>query len=117
MASQSFAPAQPVTELLEQLNLYFNEPEPVIICRICQFALSGSIKPLVDHVVDKHQYFKDSARELSRLLRPFTILGPKELRLRPDHSPPHLHLSKHLGMISNCQIHDHISHGLARGIG
>lgn len=99
MASQSFAPAQPVTELLEQLNLYFNEPEPVIICRICQSALSGSINPLVDHVVDKHQYSKDSARELSRLLRPCTILGPKELRLQPDHSPPHPHLSKHLGMM------------------
>jgi hypothetical protein len=65
MASQSFAPVQPVLELLEQLNLYFNEPEPVIICCICQFVLSGSIKPLVDHVVDKHQYSKDLARELS----------------------------------------------------
>jgi hypothetical protein len=92
MASQSFTPAQSVTELLEQLNLYFNKLEPVIICYICQFALSGSIKPLVDHVVDRHQDSKDSARELSRLLRLFTILGLKELRLRPDHFPHHLHL-------------------------
>jgi hypothetical protein len=43
----------------------FNEPEPVIICCICQFALSGSIKLLVDYVVDKHQYSKNLARELS----------------------------------------------------
>jgi hypothetical protein len=54
MASQSFAPVQSVLELLEQLNLYFNEPEPVIICCICQFALSSSINLLIDYVVDKH---------------------------------------------------------------
>jgi hypothetical protein len=54
MANLSIAPAQPARELLEQLNLYFNKPEPVIICCICQFALSGSNKALVDYVVDKH---------------------------------------------------------------
>jgi hypothetical protein len=87
-----------VRELLEQLNLHTNEAEPVIICRICQFTLSGSIKSLVDHV-DKHKHPRDLAKDLGQLLRPYTIVGPKELRLRSDHAPPHPHLSKHLGMM------------------
>jgi hypothetical protein len=57
------------------------------------------VKSIVDHVADKHKYPRDLAKSLSQLLRPYTILGPKELRLRPDHTPPHPHLSKHLGMM------------------
>ena len=52
MADQAIAPAQTIRELLEQLNLHMNEPEPVILCRTCQFALSGSIKSIVDLVYD-----------------------------------------------------------------
>jgi hypothetical protein len=99
MADQSIYPAQTVRERLKQLDLHLNEPEPVIICRTCQFALSGSVKSVVDHVVDKHKYSKDLAKDLGQLLRPYTILGPKELRLPTDHTPPHPHLAKHLGMI------------------
>jgi hypothetical protein len=99
MADQSISPAQTVRERLKQFNLHLNEPEPVIICCTCQFALSGSAKCIVDHVVDKHKYSKDLAKDLGQLLRPYTILGPKELRLRANHTPPHPHLSKHLGMI------------------
>jgi hypothetical protein len=99
MAEQSIALAQTVRDNTKQFNLHLNEPEPVIICRTCQFALSGSVKCIVDHVVDKHKYSRDLAKDLAQLLRPYTILGPKELRLRPDHAPPHPHLSKHLGMM------------------
>jgi hypothetical protein len=76
-----------------------NEPEPVIICRICQFALSGSMKSLMDHAVDKHKHPRDLAKGLRQLLKPYTILGLKELALRPDHAPPHPNLSKYLGMM------------------
>jgi hypothetical protein len=51
----------------------------------------------VDHVVDKHKYSRDLAKDLGQLLRLYTILGPKELRLGPENTHPHLHLSKHLG--------------------
>jgi hypothetical protein len=98
MAEQSIALAQTVRDHLKQFNLLLNEPEPVIICRTCQFALSGSVKCIVDHVVDKHKYSRDLAKDLAQLLRPYTILGPKELHLRPDNAPPHPHLFKHLGM-------------------
>ncbi|KAJ5052595.1 hypothetical protein J3E74DRAFT_469583 [Bipolaris maydis] len=97
MADHATFPAPSVRDLLERLNLHVNEPEPTIICRTCQFALNG-INSLADHVVEKHKLPKALAKEASRQLRPYTILGPKELRLRPDHSPPHPHLSKHLGV-------------------
>jgi hypothetical protein len=99
MADRFIAPAQAVEQLIEQLNLHLNEPEPVIICRICQFALSGSMKSIVDHIVDKHKRPRDLTKDLGQLLGPYTILGPKELYVRPDFSPPHPHLSKHLGMM------------------
>ena len=79
MANQSITPARTVQELLKQFNLHMNELEPVIICRTCHFALSGSVKSIVDHV--EHKYPRDLAKSLSQLLRPYTILGPKELRL------------------------------------
>lgn len=91
-----YHPAQALQQLIEQLNLHLNELEPVIICRICQFALSGSIKSIVDHIVDKHKCPRYLRKDLGQLLKPYTILGPKELRLRLDYAPPHLHLSKHL---------------------
>jgi hypothetical protein len=72
MADPSIASAPAVQQLLEQLNLHLNEPEPVIICRICQFALNGSIKSSVDHVVDEHNHHKALVKDLSQLLRPYT---------------------------------------------
>ncbi|KAJ6191987.1 hypothetical protein J3E72DRAFT_443135 [Bipolaris maydis] len=104
MADHSTFPAPSVRDLLERLNLHVNEPEPTIICRTCQFALNG-INSLADHVVEKHKLPKSLAKEASRQLRPYTILGPKELRLRPDHFPPHPHLSKHLGVkCKHCEL-------------
>ena len=104
MADHSTFPALSVRDLLERLNLHVNEPEPTIICRTCQFALNG-INSLADHVVEKHKLPKSLAKEASRQLRPYTTLGPKELRLRPDHSLPHPHLSKHLGVkCKHCEL-------------
>jgi hypothetical protein len=99
MADRSITPAQALQQLIEQLNLHLNEPEPVMICRICQFALSGSIKSIVDHTVDMHKCPRYLTKDLGQLLKPYTILGPKELPLRPDYAPPHPHPSKHLGMM------------------
>ncbi|KAH8690376.1 hypothetical protein GQ44DRAFT_744804 [Phaeosphaeriaceae sp. PMI808] len=90
--------------LLEHLNLHVNEPEPTIICRTCQFSLNG-INSLVGHAVEKHKLPRHLAKEASRRLGPYTILGPKELRLRPDNSAPHPYLSKHLGaMCKHCGL-------------
>jgi hypothetical protein len=99
MADRFIAPAQAVEQLIEQLNLHLNELEPVIICRICQFALSGSIKSIVDHIVDKHKRPRDLTKDLGQLLGLYTILGLKELCVRLDFSPPYSPLSKHLGIM------------------
>ncbi|PVH90552.1 hypothetical protein DM02DRAFT_547576, partial [Periconia macrospinosa] len=85
-------------EHLNQLRFYVNDPEPVIICRSCTFALGGSVEFIVNHFTEKHNVFKQSANETRQLLGPCTILGPKELRLRSDGSPPHPYLAKHLGI-------------------
>jgi hypothetical protein len=88
MADQSIAPAQTVQEILEQLNLHKNELGSVIICRTCQFALSGSVKSIVDYVVDKHKYSRDLAKDIAKDLgqtpRLYTILELKGLRLQLD---------------------------------
>jgi hypothetical protein len=84
-------------DLLEQLNLHVNEPEPAIICRACQFGLHGTVKSITDHVVEKHNHSPHVTKQLRELLKPYTILSPTQLALRPDHSPPHPHLAIHLG--------------------
>jgi hypothetical protein len=73
MADQSIAPAQTVQEPLKQLNLHMNEPEPIIFCRTFQFALSGPVKSIMEHVVNKHKYSRDPAKDLGQLLRLYTI--------------------------------------------
>ncbi|PVH93801.1 hypothetical protein DM02DRAFT_540752, partial [Periconia macrospinosa] len=83
---------------LKQLSLHVNKPEPTIICRTCQFALNR-INSLVDYIVEKHKLLRRLAKKASQRLEPYTILGPKELQLRPDHSAPHPYLSKHLRVI------------------
>ncbi|KAF2008559.1 hypothetical protein BU24DRAFT_319607, partial [Aaosphaeria arxii CBS 175.79] len=84
-------------DLLEQLNLHVNEPEPVIICRACQFGLHGTVKSITDHVVEKHNHSPHVTKQLRELLKPYTIPSPTQLALRPDQSPPHPHLAIHLG--------------------
>jgi hypothetical protein len=73
-------------------RLFMNEPEPVIICRTCRFALSDSPVAVANHLAEKHGALKLDTKELRRLLRPYTFLGPEALRLRPDGSTPHPHL-------------------------
>jgi hypothetical protein len=56
-------------------------------------------------VVEKHKLLKSLVKEASRQLRLYTILGPKELRLRPDYSLPYPYLSKHLGVkCKHCEL-------------
>jgi len=98
MADRSEAGHQHLRVHLNQLGLHVNEPEPVIICRLCTFALRGSAESIVNYLTEKHNVSKQSANETRQLLRPYIILGPKELRLRSDGSPPHPYLAKHLGI-------------------
>lgn len=81
-----------VREPLARHELFMNEPEPVIICRACGFALGDPPTAVVNHLAEKHIAPKSTTKELTRLLRPYTFLGLEALRLRPDGCTLHPHL-------------------------
>ena len=54
-----------VRERLARRGLFMNEPEPVIICRACRFALGDS--PTAVAIAEKHDVPKSTTKELTRL--------------------------------------------------
>ena len=84
--------AEGVREQLKRHGLLMNEPEPTITCCSCQFSLGDYPNAVTNHLSGKHSVSKSATKELRRLLRPYTFLGPEALRLRPDGSAPHPHL-------------------------
>lgn len=65
-----------IRDHLARHGLFMNEPEPVIICRSCKFALGDSLAAVANHLAEKHSVLKSTTKELRRLLRPYTFLGP-----------------------------------------
>jgi len=111
----------------DTLGLHINEPEPALICRnpSCKFVLRPSIHSIVGHLTKKHNVKKSNIGQLAALLHPLGLLGPSELALRPDGSPPHPHLAvrrgaecKHCGRrsMSVKELGRHLSksHGMRR---
>jgi hypothetical protein len=65
---------------------------------------------------------KSTTKELRRLLRPYTFLGPEALRLRPDRSTPHSHLRVQPGIpCKHCTLkttsHEVLSRHLSKNHG
>jgi hypothetical protein len=87
-----------VRAYLVSYGLFMNEPEPVIICCTCRFALGDSPVAVANYLAEKHGALKLDTKELRRLLRPYTFLGLEALRLRPDGSTPHPHLQVQPGV-------------------
>ncbi|KAH7340032.1 hypothetical protein BKA66DRAFT_434914, partial [Pyrenochaeta sp. MPI-SDFR-AT-0127] len=87
------------------LSLYLNDPEPAIICRLCKFALNGTIRSIVKHLAEKHDSSTTTRKELEDLLRPYTLLELKKLPLRLDGSPPHLYLIMPYGFACKHYLH------------
>ena len=111
-----------VREHLARHGLFVNEPEPVIICRTCRFALGDSPTAVANHLAEKHNVPKSTTKELRRLLRPYTFLGPEALRLRPDGSTPHPHLQVQPGIsCRHCSLkttsHEVLSRHLSKNHG
>jgi hypothetical protein len=107
---------------LARHGLFMNEPEPVIICRTCRFALGDSPIAVANHLAEKHGAPKSTTKELRHLLRPYTFLGPEALRLRPDGSAPHPHLRVQAGIACmHCTFktinHEVLSRHLSRNHG
>jgi hypothetical protein len=111
-----------VREHLTRHDLFMNELEPVIICRSCKFSLGDSPSAVANHLTEKHNVPKSTTKELMRLLRPYTFLGPEALRLRPDGSTPHPHLRVQRGIACrHCSFkttsHEVLSRHLSKNYG
>lgn len=75
-----------------------NEPEPVLICHSCSFALGDSPIAVADHLAENYGALKSDTKELRHILRPNTFIELDALRLRPDRSAPHPHLRLQAGV-------------------
>ncbi|KNB16642.1 hypothetical protein FOXG_14459 [Fusarium oxysporum f. sp. lycopersici 4287] len=76
---------------LESLGLYYNSPEPAIICIECSFAINPTRAPR--HPGDKHHIPKSARRGLKPLIYSLNLPNPETLPLRPNGSPPHPNLT------------------------
>ncbi|KAL6405859.1 hypothetical protein AUP68_10999 [Ilyonectria robusta] len=77
---------------LDQLGLYFNSPEPAIICKECGYAITADKDRVSRHLGEIHQVDKAARRGLNKLIRSLNLPDPKDLCPRPDGSIPHPHL-------------------------
>ncbi|KAF6808394.1 hypothetical protein CPLU01_15675, partial [Colletotrichum plurivorum] len=74
---------------LEALQLYLNEPEPVLICRPCGYALKPFGVRISRHLAEKHDVPKPQRRGLSALVKSLGLGDPNDVAPRPDGLPPH----------------------------
>ncbi|KAH6983932.1 hypothetical protein EDB80DRAFT_735847 [Ilyonectria destructans] len=77
---------------LDRLGLYFNLPEPAIICKECGYAITADKDRVSRHLGEIHQVDKPARRGLNKLVRSLNLPDPKDLCPRPDGSIPHPHL-------------------------
>ncbi|RYC79901.1 hypothetical protein BFJ63_vAg17214 [Fusarium oxysporum f. sp. narcissi] len=80
---------------LESLGLYYNSPEPAIICIECGFAINPTRAPR--HPGYKHHITKSARRGLKPLIYSLNLPNPETLPLRPNGSPPHPNLTVYKG--------------------
>ncbi|KAE9565765.1 hypothetical protein CGMCC3_g18053 [Colletotrichum fructicola] len=73
----------------QALQLHFNEPEPVLICRPCGYALKPFGERVSRHLAEKHEVPKPQRRGLSALVKSLQLGDPNDVALRPDGLPPH----------------------------
>ncbi|KAI8648060.1 hypothetical protein NCS56_01537500 [Fusarium sp. Ph1] len=87
---------------LGRLGLYFNEPEPAIICTGYGYAIIADKDRVSRHLGEIHQFDKPAHRGLNKLIRSLNLPDPKDLCPRPDGSIPHPHLKAMNG--SACKL-------------
>ncbi|KAF6811688.1 hypothetical protein CPLU01_15066 [Colletotrichum plurivorum] len=79
---------------LDDLQLCLNEPEPVLICRPCGYALKPFGERVGRHLVEKHDVPKSKRRGINSLIKSIGLADPNDVPLRPDGLPPHEALLK-----------------------
>ncbi|KAF6824185.1 hypothetical protein CMUS01_10372 [Colletotrichum musicola] len=79
---------------LGNLQLCLNEPEPVLICRPCGYALKPFGEQVGHHLVEKHDVPKSKRRGINSLIKSIGLADPNDIPLRPDGLPLHEALLK-----------------------
>ncbi|KJZ71103.1 hypothetical protein HIM_09522 [Hirsutella minnesotensis 3608] len=85
-------PTAKENERLLALGLYYNEPEPAVLCIRCGFALKTGTDRVSRHLGEKHGITRKARRGLNRLVRSLQLPEPAQLARRPDGSAKHPHL-------------------------
>ena len=74
---------------LEELGLYLNKPELVIICRHCYYALKPTLRAVSSHLWEKHEISARSRQGLPAILRTMDLPDPNSLPCRANSSSIH----------------------------
>jgi len=78
---------------LASLGLHRNEPEPVIICCNCKYAVRSNGSRVSTHLREKHGVSAIARRGLGLFLDSLKLAHPDKLELRQDGSSAHPHLA------------------------
>ena len=81
-----------VNSELAQIGLYYNRPEPAIICTLCQYALQPASDAVSKHLGERHKISKKARRGLKSFIKSLHLPDPNRLSNRDDYSTPHPHL-------------------------
>lgn len=77
---------------LEALNLHLNTPEPVIICRVCKYALQPTRRRMLQHLWEIHEIPLESRQDLNSVIKRLALPDVNTVEARDDACAPHPHL-------------------------
>lgn len=92
-ASTPRTPSSKERERLLALGLYYNEPEPAILCTRCGFALKTDADRVSRHLGEKHDITRKARWGLNKLVQSLQLPDPTALPTRSDGSAKHPHLA------------------------
>lgn len=85
--------AEGIKEKLHSFGLYYNQPEPAVICISCGFALKTNTDRVSRHLGEAHGLARKARRGLNQLIKALNLPDPGELPPRPEVSETHPHLA------------------------
>ncbi|KAK7177969.1 hypothetical protein PSPO01_15981 [Paraphaeosphaeria sporulosa] len=88
-----------MSSLLEACDLYADDENQALICRVCKYALATAGSRVTTHLDKKHSVEKQVRKGLTKYIRhrPCQFRDPSTIPLRPDGSSPHPELQLHKG--------------------
>jgi hypothetical protein len=77
---------------LEALNLHLNSPEPLIICRVCKYALQPTGRRVLKHLWETHKVPLESRQDLNAVIKRLALPDVNTVEARKDGCAPHPYL-------------------------